>query len=216
MPESPEELGNVARTLLVWPRSTMGTRLRDEDAADPELPALLAFLERAEALYRTPLPMPFDLESMEIGTDEKGAPAPDQLQLHPTELALSAEARRLWIRFQNECELQVAAEGDFAGVRDVCGKVGRERLPARRTLPRLGQGPAGTINSIDMERGVAVARWFLYEARRVLCASTDRAGAEDAELLARWVASCPDPPSLKDALPLAPYRLRHAPVVTPP
>ena len=28
-------LGNLARTLLVWPRSTMGTRLRDENAADP-------------------------------------------------------------------------------------------------------------------------------------------------------------------------------------
>ena len=67
-------LGNLARTLLVWPRSTMGTRLRDENADDPDQPALDAFLERAEALYRTPLPMPFDMETMEVGVDEKGTP----------------------------------------------------------------------------------------------------------------------------------------------
>ena len=202
-------IGNLARTLLVWPRSTMGTRFRDENGADPELPALGAFLERAEELYRTPLSMPFDMECMEFGTDEKGAPAPDQLELAPLELALSAEARRLWIRYQNDCEAQLPAEGELADVRDVAAKSAENACRLAALFHVWEHGPTGAINSMDMDRGVAVARWFLYEARRVLCCSADHAGAGDAELLARWVASCPEPPSLKDALRLAPYRLRH-------
>ena len=201
-------LGNLARTLLVWPRSTMGTRLRDENAADPELPALDAFLERAEALYRTPLPMPFDMETMEVGVDEKGTPLPDQLQLAPTELILSANARRSWIRYQNECEINLAPEGDFADVRDVAAKSAENACRLAAIFHVWDHGPVGTINLADMERGVAVARWFLYEARRVLCTSTDHASANDAELLARWVHSCAEPPSLKDSLRLAPYSLR--------
>ena len=183
-------LGNLARTLLVWPRSTMGTRLRDENADDPEQPALDAFLERAEALYRTPLPMPFDMATMQVGVDEKGTPLPDQLQLAPTELILSADARRLWIRYQNECEIHLAPEGDFADVRDVAAKSAENACRLAAIFHVWHHGPVGTINLADMERGVAVARWFLYEARRVLCTSTDHAVAEDAELLARWVHSC--------------------------
>ena len=158
----------------------MGTRFRDEDGADPELPALAAFLERAEALYRTPLPMPFDMECMEFGTDENGAPAPDQLELAPLELALSAEARRLWIRYQNDCEAQLPAEGELADVRDVAAKSAENACRLAALFHVWEHGPTGSINSMDMERGVAIARWFLYEARRILCGSADHEAAGDA------------------------------------
>ena len=198
-------IGNLARTLLVWPRSTMGTRFRDEDGADPELPALAAFLERAEELYRTPLPMPFDMECMEFGTDENGAPAPDQLELAPLELALSAEARRLWIRYQNDCEAQLPAEGELADVRDVAAKSAENACRLAALFHVWEHGPTGAINSMDMERGVAVARWFLYEARRILCGSADHDGGRGCyELLARWVESRPEPPTLQDVLQARP------------
>ena len=203
-------IGNLARTLLVWPRSTMGTRFRDEDGADPELPALAAFLERAEELYRTPLPMPFDMECMEFGTDENGAPAPDQLELAPLELALSAEARRLWIRYQNECEAQLAAEGELADVRDVAAKSAENACRLAAHLPCLGARTDRRDQQQDMERGVAVARWFLYEARRVLCGSADdelRRPRMLAPAPGGW-SPAPSRRRSQDVLQFGPYRLR--------
>ena len=201
-------IGNLARTLLVWPRSTMGTRFRDEDEADPELPALAAFLERVEELYRTPLPMPFDMECMEFGTDENGAPAPDQLELAPLELVLSAEARRLWIRYQNDCEAQLPAEGELADVCDVAAKSAENACRLAAQFHVWAHGPVGSINSMDMERGVAIARWYLFKSRRILCGWADHKAADNAELLARWVESRPEPPTLQDVLQVGPYRLR--------
>ena len=110
---------------------------------------------------------------------------------------MSADARRLWIRYQNECEVHLAPEGDFADVRDVAAKSAENACRLAAIFHVWHHGPVGTINSANMERGVAIARWFLYEARRVLCTSTDHASANDAELLARWVHSCAEPPSLK-------------------
>ena len=64
-----------------------------------------------------------------------------------------------------------------------------------------------------MVRGIRIAHWFLYEARRILSAGGDNAKTADAELLARWVRAWSEvkkqQPTLKDVLRLAPYRLRN-------
>ena len=48
----------------------------------------------------------------------------------------------------------------------------------------------------------------MYEARRILGSAAEQGDAADALLLARWIASRTEPPTLKDALRLAPRRLR--------
>jgi putative DNA primase/helicase len=206
-------LGSLARMLVAHPASTMGTRFRDPDATEQELPALGAFLDRAEALYRTPLPMPFDMDSMSPGTDEKGRPLTDQIELSPVELKLSDPARRLWIGYQNQVEAELVPEGELATVRDVAAKSAENACRLAALFHVWERGPAGEIGAATMANAIVLARWFLHEARRVLGGSADRMRAEDAELLARWVKTHKDQhegawPTIKDALRLAPYRLR--------
>jgi putative DNA primase/helicase len=206
-------LGNLARMLVAWPRSTMGTRLRDEDGGDPELPALGRFLARAEELHRLPLPMPFDMETMEADLDEDGDPVVDPLELGPRELPLGPEARRLWIRYLNECERELAPEGEFAEVRDVAAKSAENACRLAAVFHVWRHGSAGRVGADDMARGVEVARWFLFEARRVLSGAgepeTTPERVADAEVLARWIDARDEAPTLKDVLRLAPPRLRH-------
>jgi putative DNA primase/helicase len=201
-------IGNLARMLVVWPRSTMGTRLRDPDASETALPALERFLARAEELYRTPLSIPFDMTTMEPGTNNNGVVLADQIELQPAELPLSRDARRLWVAYHNECEEQLLPEGEFADVRDVAAKSAENACRLAAIFHVWDQGPHGVVGRVDMERGVTIARWFLYETRRVLGMVPDHAVAADAELLARWALSCAEPPTLKDTLRLAPARLR--------
>ena len=188
----------------------MGTRLRDEDAEDAELPALGRFLDRAEQLHRLPLPMPFDTATLEVAAGGDGAPRADPLELAPAELPLGPEARRLWIKYLNECERELAPEGEFGDVRDVAAKSAENACRLAAVFHVWRRGPEGGVDAEDMARGVRVARWFLREARRVLCAPAGgREAAADAELLARWIGSCAAPPTLQDSLCLAPYRLRN-------
>lgn len=201
-------LGALARFLIAWPPSTMGSRLRHLDEDDPDLSALGRFLARAEELHRLRLPMPFDLERMTVEPDDKGRPPPDPLELTPAELPLDSLARRLWIEYLNECERQLVPEGELATVRDVAAKSAENACRLAAIFHVWRYGPHGSISADDMVRGIEVARWFLYEARRVLGSVADQADTADAELLARWVASCTEPPTLKDALRRGPYRLR--------
>src|SRR4051794_16779608 len=106
-------IGALARNLTAWPRSTMGTRFRDVEADDPELVALGRFLDRAKELYRLPLPMPFEIKTMEAETDEDGNPVLDPLELRPVELGLALEARRLWIAYLNQTEAELAPEASL-------------------------------------------------------------------------------------------------------
>jgi len=205
-------LGALARFLVTRPPSTMGTRLRDPDEdGEREMPALGRFLARAEELHRLPLPMPLDPETMEVAEDEFGNPCPDPLELSPSELPLGPAARRRWIEYLNETERQLAAEGEFATVRDVAAKSAENacRLAAIFHVWRHGPGLLDAIRAEDMARGVAVARWFLREARRLLGATGgDGERAADAELLARWLGGLEKPPTLGETLRRAPYRLR--------
>jgi hypothetical protein len=64
-----------------------------------------------------------------------------------------------------------------------------------------------------MGRGIEIARWFLYEARRILGEHRENPAAADAELLARWIKTRTDDkkaaPTLEETAQRAPYRLRN-------
>ena len=93
-------------------------------------------------------------------------------------------------------------------MRDVAAKSAENACRLAALFHVWAHGPVGTINSIDMERGVVVARWFLYEARRILCGSADQKAAENGTLLARWIESRAEPPAMQDVLQFGPYRMR--------
>jgi hypothetical protein len=144
-------IGMLARNLTAWPRTTMGTRFREETAGDREMPALGRFLERAESLHKLPLPMAFDVETMTIRVDTDGKAPVDPLELRPDELPLDHEARQLWIRYLNETEEQLAPEGELVDVRDVAAKSAENACRLAAIFHVWQHGPAGKVGRGDME-----------------------------------------------------------------
>jgi hypothetical protein len=202
-------LGLLARNLTAWPTSTMGTRLRDEDADDPEMPALERFLNRAGELYRLPLPAPFNEPPVTFrGMQLPSAPVADPLELTPAELPLGAEAMRLWVRYHNECEVELAPHGEFVDVRDVAAKSAENACRLAAIFHVFEHGPKGEIGAEDMERGVTLARWYLFEARRILGLGEETEVAEDAKLLADWIGRQGGATPARDVLHGGPYRFR--------
>jgi hypothetical protein len=206
-------LGTLARGLISWPSSTMGTRFRDPDKGDREMPALKRFQERAEELHELPLPMAFGMKTLEVRPDEKGAPPVDPLELKPKALKLDSTARRLWIGYLNETEREMAPDGELVTVRDVAAKSAENACRLAAIFHVWQHAPTGSIGAEDMGRGIEIARWFLYEARRILGEHRENPAAADAELLARWIKTRTDDkkaaPTLEETAQRAPYRLRN-------
>src|SRR4029079_9195828 len=84
--------GFLARSLLCWPVSTMGTRLYVHGELDG--PELRLFDQRMRELVDLALPV--------IGSD---------MILEPPVLHLSPDARDLWIEFHNKIELEIGKHG---------------------------------------------------------------------------------------------------------
>ena len=143
-------MGLLSRMLVVWPQSTMGTRIREDDDEAPELRALATFTARAKELRSKKLPMSFDMSTMKVETDENSNPVSDPLELSPTELRLDTGARRRWIEYLNECERELVPEGELVDVRDVASKSAENACRLAAIFHTWQHGPSGEINGDDM------------------------------------------------------------------
>ncbi|MBV5334165.1 DUF3987 domain-containing protein, partial [bacterium] len=94
--------GFLARFLVAWPESTMGTRMF---TPPPEgWPAMAAFNNRLTAIL------------------ERTAPVDDNGVLTPGMLTLSPDAKLTWIDFHNQIEAMLGTGGELYDLRDVGSK----------------------------------------------------------------------------------------------
>ena len=139
--------GFLARFLVSWPASTMGTRNFTEAPAN--WPALAAFNSRLTAILERPVPI-----------DDDGALCPSMLTLTP-------EAKTAWVKFHDTIEAELSPSGELQEVQDVASKTADNavRLAA---LFHTFTGSIGPIGIDEMESGARIAAWHLTEARRFL------------------------------------------------
>ena len=184
-------VGALARFLLAWPNSTIGTRPYQDGNLDS--PALQAFDARLRALLDHPLPL-----------DDEGA-------LEPPALPLSREAFRVWRDFHDEVERELHPKGEFSDLPDFGAKIAEQAARLACVLHIFDRGPTGEITGASMLAGAKIALWHLHEARRVLSMAGRHAGAIDANMLLEWLQDRPaedQPVTLGEILRLGPYRLR--------
>lgn len=138
--------GFLARFLMAWPSSTMGSRFYK---AAPEWHRLGKFNKRIQELLSTPL-----------NIDDEG-------RIKTVTLVLSEDAHAVWVKYQDAIEAQLAPDGDLKTVRDVASKSADNaaRLAALFHLVEQSEGP---ISASAMEHGAQVAAWYLHESRRFL------------------------------------------------
>lgn len=157
--------GFLARFLIAWPESTMGTRLYNDA---PDWSKLRAFNQRVEDLLQSPLSI-----------DDEG-------RLSTTTLQLSASAHAAWVAFQNEIELKLSPDGELRNVKDVASKVA-DNAARLATLFQVFEHGAGPISADAMVRGAKLAAWHLSEAQRFLAQFDMPVEWLQAERLERWL-----------------------------
>jgi len=111
--------------------------------------------------------------------------------LEPGPVWLSPEARSVFVDFYNEHAKEAAElSGDLAAVWSKLEEAAA-RLALVHYLTRYGAGDMSTSSTLDsenMKAGITMARWFGYEAKRVLAMldETDDEGSQ--RRLVDWIA----------------------------
>ena len=140
--------GFMARFLVCWPKSTMGTRFY---SPPPEgMPALRAFEDRIGQIlaYDTPI-------------DESGA-------LTPIPLVMTPAAHTVWVEYHNKVEAALGAGNDFHEVADVASKSADNAARLAALFAFFERGYGATIEADDINRACIIAFWYLNEALRFL------------------------------------------------
>lgn len=139
--------GFLARFLVAWPESTMGTRMF---TSPPDgWPALAAFNSRLTAIL------------------DRTAPVDDNGVLTPAMLTLAPDAKQAWIDFHNLIEAMLGTGGELYDLRDV-GSKAADNVARMAALFHVFAGSIGPIDAEQIESGTQVMTWHLLEAKRFL------------------------------------------------
>lgn len=139
--------GFLARFLVSWPESTQGSRPFTE--APPNWPALAAFNGRLTAILNMPAPI-----------DDRGALIPVMLKLAP-------DAKKAWVKFHDEIEVELSAGRELFDVRDVASKAA-DNVARLAALFHTFTGSVGPIDMNAVESAARIVAWHLNESRRFL------------------------------------------------
>ena len=139
--------GFLARFLVAWPTSTMGTRMF---TPPPDgWPALAAFNARLTAILNRDAPVNVD-----------GILAPGMLTLAP-------DAKAAWVTFHDAIEAELQTGGELYDLRDV-GSKAADNLVRLAALLHVFAGSIGPIDFDCVESAVRIVTWHLTEAKRFL------------------------------------------------
>jgi hypothetical protein len=181
-------VGALARFLMAWPNSTIGTR--EYRVGTLDAPALQAFDARARQRLDTPLPL-----------DQDGALAPPKLRLSRT-------AFEVWRRLHDTIERELGPRGEFADLVDIGAKAAEQSARLSCVLHVFEHGPHGEISQQTVLSAGRIALWHLHEARRIFAMIGHAGETADAQVLLQWLLEQPEAPWLPDILRFAPYRVR--------
>jgi len=161
--------GLLARTLLVWPSSTIGDRAYVETDLHSD-PAMRRYASAVNDLL--------DCEpNLRPGTAN---------ELEPRQLVLTPEAKRLWIDVHNAVESDQKEAGVFASVRAWASKSPSQVLRIAGVLTLVEDPNAGTIQVETIEQATALANYYLREAARIVGTSAVPADVRNAEAIRNW------------------------------
>ena len=164
--------GFLARSLLAWPSSTIGSRLYvDIDLSTDS--ALAAYRSRiTEHLQTRPT----------LREDSRN-------ELEPRSLSLTPQAKVRWTSIHNALERDMRDGGDFASVRAWAGKAPAQILRIAGVLTLMADPDAGVIHTDALDQAAKLMAFSLAEAVRVIGTSQVPTEIRHAEALLCWCHS---------------------------
>jgi hypothetical protein len=185
--------GFLSRVLLTAPDVASGTRLWKEPP--PESDAnIKRYGARLLDILERPLPLA-------VGTHN---------ELAPRKVALSQDARRLWIGFHDHVEQRLRQGGELEPVRGLANKLPEHAARIAAVLALINDIEAGAICALDMESGIAMAQHYATEAMRLLGSSRVDSDLYEAQRLLTWLHTTWREPhvSLPDIYQFGPNSIR--------
>ena len=160
--------GFLPRFLITEPPSTIGTRFSANAQRDDS--ALWRHGNRLRAILDTPLPMD-----------------PDSRELTPRQLPLSPEARAKLVAFADRIEGHQRAGGSLAHITGFASKAAEQAARIAAVLTLWQDLNASEVDAKEMGWGIALAQFYLSEARRLSDAASISVETSQAEALRVWL-----------------------------
>ena len=164
--------GFLARCLVAWPESTIGTRYVDQfewSGDRQEMKRLFAVLKQL----------------MEAEPRHKGM---SEQELDPVELPLDADAQKIAIGAVNQFETLMLPGNDLYEIRDRTAKAVENACRIAGVLAVIDGGMATrSISAKHLSQGLVIIQWYLQEALRIRGAAVIPQAVKDAESLSRWL-----------------------------
>jgi hypothetical protein len=108
-------------------------------------------------------------------------------ELRPRALSLSEGARRLWIKFADECEMELSAGGKFEPIRGFANKLPEHALRIAAVLEVVEDINAPRISAGAMDRGITIAWYYASEALRLFEQGSSSMEIQRAEKVLKWL-----------------------------
>jgi hypothetical protein len=169
-------IGMLARTLLVAPESTAGTRMYRETPADCSV-VLAEYGARLDKLLRRPPVTKPD----------------DPSVLDPPVLRLHLDAARMWIAFHDAVEAQLLPGGEFATIKAFGAKIAEHAGRLAAVLTVYADPDAMEVPAKMMAGGIALAKYYAAEMLRLQGGCTVSPDLRLASLLLAWWQARSDP-----------------------
>lgn len=161
--------GFLARCLLSWPQSTIGTRTYVETDLSTDAAMRRYWKRVGEFLNAKPTLRP-----------------QSRNELDPRTLSLSPEAKRRWIDVHNVIETDMADAGEFASIRAWASKAPAQVLRIAGVLTLIERPDAGVIGIDHVDRAAVLVNHYLTEAVRIVGTNSVPKSVRDAESLLAW------------------------------
>lgn len=161
--------GLLARCLIVFPASMVGKR--EYQATNPfENAHVKAYLNRSASI----LDLPYVAEGK-----SKNILIPRQMNLHPS-------AKREWELFHNDID-KLSANQTYHPVRSTASKTPEQALRIAGSINLFENPEATHISSEDLEKGVALSKFYLDEYLRILNAHKMDPDLIQAQQVFEWM-----------------------------
>jgi hypothetical protein len=165
--------GILARCLINFPESTMGTRLYNEENVK-EHPGFKKYSNlMTEILER----------SWSYGKSITGE---ETNELSPQKITLSSTAKTRWIDFYNKIEMQLGSEGDLSFIRAFGSKTPEHALRIAGVLSYI-ETQLEPVTLDVMERAINITEFYLSEAKRLFAHAAASSEMLDAQVLLDWM-----------------------------
>lgn len=168
--EMSDDIGFLARCLIVQPETTIGTRQYHAFDLSTDMSMNLFW---GSILNTMDAPL-----CLAEGTAN---------ELNPRTITLDHEAKVLWIAFHNRIESEMAKNGSMEHVRAFGSKLAEHAARLAGALQLFGNVHSNSISARSMTAGVALADYYLSENIRITEQAKDDPELIQAELLKDWL-----------------------------